>query len=222
MQSLLRSRQGCIQMRTSLSNQLRGLLGEYGVALFTGHAARRRALPELFNREQTNELSIFFKDLLESQYNMLLMIQQQIDEFDIKIKSIAQTKDVCKRVQQVEGIGPITAVALAATIGNPNDFKNGRHFAAFVGLVPKQHSSGGKDRLLGISKRGDAYLRTLLIHGARAVLLRADKKSDYKSRWVTDLKERRGANRACVALANKNARTVLALLQKNEDYKKAS
>lgn len=89
------------------------------------------------------------------------MIQQQIDEFDIKIKNIAQTKDVCKRVQQVEGIGPITAVALAATIGNPNDFKNGRHFAAFVGLVPKQHSSGGKDRLLGISKRGDGYLRTL-------------------------------------------------------------
>lgn len=222
MQSLLRSRQGCIQMRTSLSNQLRGLLGEYGVALPVGHASLRRELPKLFDREQTNELSIFFKELLESQYNMLLMIQQQIDEFDIKINDLAKTKDVCKRVQQVEGIGPITAVALAATIGDPNDFKNGRHFAAFVGLVPKQHSSGGKDRLLGISKRGDGYLRTLLIHGARAVLLRADIKSDRKSRWVTDLKERRGSNRACVALANKNARTVLALLKNNEDYKKAA
>lgn len=220
LQSLLRSRQGCIQMRTSLSNQLRGLLGEYGIALSTGHAALRRALPGLFDRQQANELSIFFKELLESQYNMLLVIQQQIDEFDIKINELARTKEVCKRVQQVEGIGPITAVALAATIGNPNDFKNGRHFAAFVGLVPKQHSSGGKDRLLGISKRGDSYLRTLLIHGARAVLLRADKKSDYKSRWVTELKERRGSNRACVALANKNARIVLALLQKNEDYRK--
>lgn len=222
MQSLLRSRQGCIQMRTSLSNQLRGLLGEYGIALSTGHAALRRALPGLFDRQQANELSIFFKELLESQYNMLLVIQQQIDEFDSKINELAGTKEVCKRVQQVEGIGPITAVALAATIGNPNDFKNGRHFAAFVGLVPKQHSSGGKDRLLGISKRGDSYLRTLLIHGARAVLLRADKKSDYKSRWVTELKERRGSNRACVALANKNARTVLALLQKNEDYRKVA
>jgi transposase len=222
MQSLLRSRQGCIQMRTSLSNQLRGLLGEYGIALSTGHAALRRALPGLFDRQQANELSIFFKELLESQYNMLLVIQQQIDEFDIKINELARTKEVCKRVQQVEGIGPITAVALAATIGDPHDFKNGRHFAAFVGLVPKQHSSGGKDRLLGISKRGDSYLRTLLIHGARAVLLRADKKSDYKSRWVTELKERRGSNRACVALANKNARTVLALLQKNEDYRKVA
>lgn len=222
MQSLLRSRQGCIQMRTSLSNQMRGLLGEYGVALPTGHASLKRELPALFDREQTNELSIFFKELLESQYNMLLVIQQQIDEFDIKINNLAKTKDVCKRIQKVEGIGPITAVALAATIGDPNDFKNGRHFAAFVGLVPKQHSSGGKDRLLGISKRGDGYLRTLLIHGARAVLLRADKKSDRKSRWVTNLKERRGSNRACVALANKNARTVLALLKNNEDYKKAA
>lgn len=221
MQSLLRMRESCISMRTQLTNQLRGLLGEYGITIAQGNHHLRQAIPHLLEREQANELTSSFKHLLEMQYHLLLTFDTQISEFDNKLERIAKINEACKRVQQVEGIGPITAVALAATIGNPGDFKNGRHFAAFLGLVPKQHSSGGKDRLLGISKRGDGYLRKLLIHGARSVLQKADKKTDSRSRWLMNLKHRRGTNRACVALANKNARIALAMLLKNEDYRKA-
>jgi transposase len=121
-------------------------------------------------------------------------------------------------VQQIEGIGPITAIALLATVGNPNDFKNGRQFAAFLGLVPRQHSSGGREKLLGISKHGDSYLRKVLIHGARSIILRAGKKKDARSSWINRLKMRAGINRTCVAVANKNARIALALLKNNTAY----
>ncbi|MES2204747.1 MAG: IS110 family transposase [Pseudomonadota bacterium] len=221
MQSLLRIRESCIAMRIKLSNQLRGLLAEYGIVFDKGINRLRSALPSLFDREKENELTEAFKQLLEMQYQLLISIDEQLSGLDMKLVVLAKTNETCQRVQQVEGIGPITAVALTATVGNPNDFKNGRHFSAFLGLVPKQNSSGGHDRLLGISKRGDSYLRQLFIHGARAVLLRSGKKLDARSRWINGLKERRGMNRATVALANKNARIALALLLNKEDYKKA-
>ncbi len=221
LQSLLRLREGCIEMRTKMHNQLRGLLAEYGIAIPPGINHLRKALPRLFDREKENELTAALKEMLEMQHNLLAMVEQQIIAYEAKLKAIAKTNETCQRVQKVEGIGPITAVALAATISNPNDFKNGRHFAAFIGLVPRQHSSGGRERLLGISKTGDSYLRKLLIHGARSVVLYSGKKMDTRSRWINGLKMRAGANRTCVAVANKNARIVLALLKNKEVYRPA-
>lgn len=219
LQSLLRLREGCIEMRTKMSNQLRGLLAEYGIAIPKGTSHLHKALPKLFDRGKENELTVALKEMLEMQYHLLVTMEQQITTYEKKLKAIAKTNEACQRVQQVEGIGPITAVALAATISNPNDFKNGRHFAAFIGLVPRQHSSGGRERLLGISKTGDSYLRQLLIHGARSVVLYSGKKTDTRSRWINGLKLRAGANRTCVALANKNARIVLALLKNKDSYR---
>lgn len=219
MQSLLRTREGCIQMRTKIGNQIRGLLAEYGIVIGKGIDQLRKALPRHFDRDKENGLSGSFKQLMESQYNLLLVMDEQIDAYQLQIEKIADSEEVCRRVKKVEGIGPITAVALAATIGNPKDFKNGRHFAAYLGLVPKQHSSGGRQQVLGISKRGDVYLRKLLIHGGRSVLRHADKKTDGRSRWIMNLNQRAGKNRTCVAIANKNARIVLSMLLKNEDYR---
>ena len=221
LQSLLRLREGCIEMRTKMHNQLRGLLVEYGIAIPKGTHHLHKALPKLFDRNNENELSIGLKEMLEMQYRLLAAMEEQITTYEKKLKAIAKTNEACQRVQKVEGIGPITAVALAATIGNPNDFKNGRHFAAFIGLVPRQHSSGGRERLLGISKTGDGYLRQLLIHGARSVVLYSGKKMDTRSRWINELKMRAGANRTCVAVANKNARIVLAILKNEEAYRPA-
>jgi transposase len=221
LQSLLRLREGCIEIRTKMHNQLRGLLAEYGIAIAKGTHHLHQALPTVFDREQENELTVAFKEMLEMQYHLLVSLEQQITTYEKKIKVIAKTNEACREVQQVEGIGPITAVALIATIHNPNDFKNGRHFSAFIGLVPKQHSSGGRERLLGISKHGDGYLRKLLIHGARSVVMYSDKKTDARSQWINALKMRAGTNRCCVALANKNARIVLAVLKNKEPYRPA-
>ena len=221
MQSLLRLRQGCMEICTKISNQLRGLLTEYGITMPQGPSHLHKALPKLFDRSNDNELTATLKELLEMQYNLLLVMENQVASYEARLKMFAKNNEVCQRVQQVEGIGPVTAVALAATIGNPNDFKNGRHFAAFLGLVPRQHSSGGRECLLGISKHGDNYLRQLLIHGARSVVLYSGRKTDSRSQWINGLKIRAGVNRTCVAVANKNARIVLALLKTNEAYRPA-
>jgi transposase len=218
MQSLLRMREGCVEMRTKLGNQLRGLLAEYGIILPQGIYHIRKSTPKLFDRNIENGLTDVLKELLEMQFNMFLAMDDQIAKYEIKLKLIAKNNDTCQRVQQIEGIGPITAIALLATVGNPNDFKNGRQFAAFLGLVPRQHSSGGREKLLGISKHGDSYLRKVLIHGARSIILRAGKKKDARSSWINRLKMRAGINRTCVAVANKNARIALALLKNNTAY----
>ena len=127
----------------------------------------------------------------------------------------------CQRIAAVEGIGPVTATAVVAAISDGHAFRNGRQFAAWLGLVPRQHSSGGKPRLLGISKRGDPYLRTLLVHGARSVVYRARAKADSRSRWINDKQQRLGTARACVALANKNARILWSLIAKQQVYRPA-
>jgi transposase len=156
------------------------------------------------------------------QFELFKKLEEQIGTYDTKLKTLVKESEACQKIIQIEGIGPITALALVVAIGQAQEFKNGRHFAAFIGLVPKQYSSGGKDRLLGISKRGDNYLRQLLIHGARAVLLCSGSKTDKRSQWINKLKERRGHNCTAVALANKNARIALALLKKGEDYQQAA
>jgi transposase len=135
-----------------------------------------------------------------------------------KIEQIAKDDEKCQRLTKIEGIGPLGATAIIAAVGNASAFKNGREMAAWLGLVPKQHSSGDRTRLLGISKRGDSYIRTLLIHGGRSVATVCDNKSDARSQWIKDKKERCGINKAVVAVANKNARIIWALLTSGENY----
>jgi len=155
-------------------------------------------------------------------------LQAEMAELDVRIKSydrrireIFRNSEQCQRIGKIEGIGPVTATALLAAVGNRTCFKNGRQFAAWLGLVPKQRSSGGRARLFGISKRGDRYLRTLLIHGARSALVRINGKQDPRSLWLGKLRQRQHPNIAAVALANKNARIVWAMLSDDTFYKPA-
>lgn len=152
----------------------------------------------------------------------MLQIDARIRYFDQKIDAIFKSNEACQRIAKIRGVGPKTATAMIAAIGDGSDFKNGRHLAAWLGLVPRQHSSGDRRVLLGISKRGDQHLRTLLVHGARAVVRTALRKTDPGSIWVTELRERRGHNRATVAVANKNARVIWAVLRSGQPYRAAA
>lgn len=154
-------------------------------------------------------------------YEQLKTFTAQVSYYDKKINIHAATDPRCVAVQDIEGIGPITASAIVATIGDPNVFKNGREVSAWLGLTPKQNSSGNKVILGGITKRGDRYVRKLLVHGARSVINTCDNKTDKKNQWVADKKQRCGYNKAAVALANKNARVIWAMLATGECYQKA-
>lgn len=219
-QAVHRIRSRLIQERTALVNQIRGLLIEFGIIIPQGVSKVQKAIPEILE-DAENELShsgrAIFADLQEE----LLEKNKRICIYDKKIEEIFKTNVMCQKISKVEGVGPITATAIISAIGDPKVFKNGRHFAAFLGLVPKQYSSGNKERLLGISKRGDVYIRTLLTHGGRTMVRHIGAKDDKKSNWIRGLKERKGANIAAVAVANKNARVIWALLAKNEEYRKA-
>jgi len=151
----------------------------------------------------------------------LVELDRRVASYDRRIREIFRHSEPCQRLGKIEGIGPITATALIAAVGDRTCFKNGRQFAAWLGLVPKQRSSGGRARLFGISKRGDRYIRTLMIHGARAVLGRARGKRDPRSLWLGKLRQRRHPNVAAVALANKNARIVWAMLSGDTAYEPA-
>jgi transposase len=220
-QCVHRIRERLVGQRTALVNQIRGLLAEYGIVIPVGVAQLKKRLFEILC-DSKNELTPIMRELCNELYDELITLAKRIKEYDKRIENIYKSNPVCQKLAEVEGIGPLSATMLATVLSDPTVFENGRHFAAFLGLVPKQHSSGGKQLLLGISKRGDSYLRGLLIHGARAVLYRAKKKTDKRSSWLNQLNERRGHNRTCVALANKNARIVWALVAKNERYKKAA
>ena len=165
-----------------------------------------------------NGLTNRFRWLLSGLWNDLQILDQRVAELDYEIEGIAQSDPVAKRLQQLRGVGPLIATALVAAVGHAEQFANGRQMAASLGLTPKQHSSGGKDRLLGISKRGDAYLRSILIHGARSVIRTAKHKDDRLSQWVTSLAARRHPNVAAAALANKTARIAWAMLRHGTDY----
>ena len=206
-----RVRQGFVVERTALINRLRGLLAEFGVVLPLGSVSVRRqaaqaaeTLPELARHA--------IGDLLEQ----LRLLDERIEGYDRQLEAQARLSEPARRLMHIRGIGPITALAIVATVGNAREFKNGRQFAAWIGLVPGQHSSGGKARLGHISKRGDAYLRNLLVQGARSVLQTAHAHQDRLSRWALELQERRGYYRTLVAIANKNARIAWALLAKDQ------
>lgn len=217
LQALHRIRTELIHQRTAKVNQTRGLLGEYGIVVAPRVTQLRRALPILIE-DADNGLSPRFRHLLEGLRADLVYLDEQIAILDQDMQKQANTDETARRLQQLRGIGPITATALVAALGDGSMFRRGRDAAAWVGLVPGQHSSGGKDKLLGISKRGDAYLRTLLIHGARAVVKMAKDKTDPLSQWIQALCTRRNKNVATVALANKTMRLAWALIRSGTDY----
>ena len=216
-QALHRVRSRLVAERTALVNQIRGLLSEYGIVITQGIKRLRKELPAILE-DAENELSVLSREMFIDLQDQLKKIDEKVAEYEIKIERLFKKSEICQRIATIPGVGVLTATAVIASVGDAKVFKNGRHLSAFLGLVPGQHSSGNKQRLLGISKRGDVYLRTLLIHGARSVSRVAHKKTDKRSRWVVELKERVGENRSCVALANKNARTLWALLTRNETY----
>jgi transposase len=179
----------------------------------------RRLIPEILE-DADNGLTSLFRQTLADLYEFWQEIDVRIDHFDRRIASVFQQSEVCQRIAQVEGVGPKTATALVAAVGDAREFKNGRHLAAWLGLVPRHCASGDRRHLFGISKHGDQHLRTLLVHGARAVVRTASHKSGPRYTWVQALQKRRGTNRTIVAVANKNARILWALLAKGETYRK--
>ena len=221
MQAEHRIRARLIKARTALSNEIRGLLGEFGIVLPASLGRVRRALPDLLE-DAENGLTGEFRRLLSQLGEELRKLDDSIKEYDARIAQRAKQDDRIKRLLEIEGIGPVSASALVSAVGDGKQFGKGRDMAAWLGLVPNQHSSGGKSRLGHISKRGDKYVRMLLIHGARAVLKAAENKTDGRSRWVTGLAKRRNKNIATVALANKNARIAWSILSREETYRAAT
>ena len=217
-QSIHRQRERLKKERTALVNQIRGLLAEYGRVIKQGVASVRRELP-LILEDTENGLTVMARELFAELLDELGVLDERLSRCEQRIKTVNQANALCQRLDEVLGIGPITASALYAAGGDGSDFKNGRHFSAWLGLVPGQHSSGGKAVLLGISKRGNSYFRTLLIHGARSVLRHSSRKSDKFSRWAQALLARRGHNRACVAIANKLARIAWVVMARGESYR---
>ena len=216
-QALHRIRERLIGERTALVNEVHGLMNEYGIVIPKGVPKFRQAVVDKLESEK-DKLTPLSQELFWKLLEEFAALEQQIAFYQEKLESLAKTHPECQRLMSIPGIGPITATALIAAVGDVGVFKNGRQFAAWLGLVPKQHSTGGQTRLLGISKRGDSYLRKLLIHGARATLRFAGLKTDGRSRWIQGLLERRGWNRTAVAVANKNARIVWALLSRGGRY----
>jgi transposase len=216
-QALHRVRERLVTARTALVNEMRGLLAEYGLVWPQGIAQFRQTLMGTLEAEQT-KLTPLGQELFHKLFDALGRLEAEVASYQEKLEALAHTHPVCHRLLMIPGIGPLTAPVLMAAVGDAQVFKNGRQFAAWLGLVPKQHSTGGQTRLLGISKRGDSYVRKLLIHGARATLRWARTKADHRSQWIRGLLERRGWNRTAVAVANKNARIVWALRSRGGVY----
>ena len=217
MQAVHRVRAGLIGERTAKANQLRGLVNEYGLVAPREIASLRRAVPAWLE-DATNGLSARFRALLAALYRDLQGLDERVHELDREIAALARENEAVRRIEQLRGIGPLIASALVAMVGDGRQFKNGRHLAVALGLTPRHHGSGGKEKLLGISKRGDQYLRTLLIHGARSALRTAPGKTDRLSRWALALAERSHPNVAATALAHKMARVAWAMLRHGTNY----
>ncbi len=216
-----RAREQLLKSRTALVNQVRALLAEHGIIAPRGIAQARRLLAETLAEPELHPLSGLFRETLLEMAERLRFLDQRIQAYDRRIEQVFKHDERCQRLAEIAGVGPLVATAMVAAVGDAHEFKSGRQLSAWLGLVPRQHSSGNRRLLLGISKRGDRYLRTILIHGARATLHRAEHKRDPRSIWASRLKLERGANVAAVALANKNARIIWALLTRGEHYRPA-
>lgn len=221
MQCLHRVRSRLIGCRTHLCNQIRGLLSEYGIDIAEHISRVKTTLAEVADPAD-GRLSGETRSLFASLHDEVRDLEMRIEDMDARVAAAFRRDPLCQRIAEVEGVGPVTATAVVAAISNGQTFENGRQFSAWLGLVPRQHSSGEKQRLFGITKRGDPYLRTLLIHGARSAIFRAGAKTDQRSRWISEKAKHLGTTKACVAVANKNARVIWALLAKGERYRHAA
>jgi transposase len=219
-QALHRARQRMVNHRTAVVSQIRGLLLDRGFAFAKSITRARRCIPEILS-DLDNELTDLAREAIGELYDLFRDLDSRITSFDRKIDRVFRDSEACQRIARIKGVGPKTATAVVAAIGDGSEFRNGRHLAAWVGLVPRQFSSGDKKVLMGISKRGSQHLRSLLVHGARAVVRTAPKKTDSANQWVNQLRERRGFNRATIAVANKNARIIWAVLRTGEPYRAA-
>ncbi len=201
--------------RTRLCNQLRGLLGEYGIVMAKGVSSVRSKLPGILE-DIENQLTPRMRELLDRQYQRLQELDKELSWYDVRLAEQSKTDEVCQRLVAVPGIGPVVSSVLKSWMGDGKQFVRGRDASASLGVVPRQHSSGDKLCLLGISKRGDGYLRSLVIHGARSVVSRAKDKTDPLSLWINRLVAKRGTNKAVVALANKLVRIAWVIIARGE------
>lgn len=214
MLTLHRVRSGFVAERTATINRVRGLMSEFGAVLPLKASTIRR-----YARQACDALPVLAARAIDDLLEHIVLLDERIAEYDTHLAQMARANEHSRRLMQLNGIGPITATALAAAVGNGHDFKNGRQLAAWLGLVPGQRSSGGKSRLGSITRAGDGYLRSLLVLGARSLLARANATGDRISRWALALQERIGYGKAVVAIAAKNARMAWALLAKGESFK---
>jgi len=216
-QALHRLRSLCVKERTALTNQLRALLAEYGIVFPRGMATLRRHIVELQN-DELSPLTAFFKHSLRRGYEQLLQLDAHILAYTKTLEEHVNALDACQQLKTIPGYGAIVASAFYTEVGNGAAYRRGRDVSASLGLVPRQHSTGGKDNLLGLSKRGNGYLRSLLVHGARSVVNQAKRKDDKLSQWINHIRLTRGYNKATVALANKMARIGWAVLKNKTVY----
>jgi transposase len=219
-QALHRVRERLMGERTALVNEVHGLMHEYGIVMPKGVSKFRPAVVGKLESEK-DKLTPLRQEMFWKLVEEFAPLEEQLAYYQEQLEALATTHPECQRLLTIPGIGPFSATALVAAVSDASACKNGRQFAAWLGLVPRQYSPGGKERLLGISKRGDSYLRKLLIHGARATIRWVGRKTDRRSQWIRQLSERRGNNRTAVAVANKNARIVWALLTSHQAYEPA-
>lgn len=212
--SVHRARQGFVLARTATANHIRGLLAEFGIVLPQGIKNLSRVREAMIGQD----LPGAFRHLIELQLHHLRELQDRIEELERQIECWHRDNEASQRLMAIPGVGILTATAVVATVGDARQFRHCRDMAAWLGLTPRQHSTGGKPKLLGISKRGDVYLRTLMIHGARAVLRHAETRAGAERAWHVQVMRRRHKNIAAVALAHKNARTMWALLAREQKY----
>ena len=221
LQAIHRSRELLIQQSTALSNQLRGLLLEFGVVIPQGFASLMKAIPEVLE-DGENELPDMYRPTLHRLYARLQELREDIEVMTREVERLVKAHPVCSKLTALEGIGPIGALLLYAVMGSGKVFKNAREFAAYLGLAPRQYSSGGKTNIVGLSKKiGNRKLRSVLILGARAYTYRLKEPKTSKDRWLKEMVERNGVSRAAIALANKNVRTAWAMVTQGTEYQRS-
>jgi len=217
-QAVHRVRQQVVRERAALANQLRAFLAEHGVVIRKGFAAVRRALPEIID-DGDNRLSGLMRELLRDLYERFKLAEQRLGRYDELVTKVVSQDERCQRLAQLPGVGPLTATAVVASVGNAREFRSGRELAAFFGLVPRHRASGSRTVMLPIAKRCDHYLRTLMVQGARSSLRYIERRQDPRGVWANRLRLKRGSYIAAVAIANKNARVMWALLTRGESYR---
>lgn len=218
LQAIQRSREMLIRDRTAVSNHIRGLLLEFGIAIPKGFYHLHQAVPDILE-DAENGVPDMFRPTLSLMYERLVQIKRDVDQLTQQIESLVKSNDACQRLLDIEGVGPISAVLLYATLGSGEAFHNGREFSAYLGLTPKQYSSGGKTNLIGISRYvANKRLRAVLIQGARAYIHRIKEPKTPKDKWLMAMVDRAGYGKASVALANKNVRTAWAMLTRGTEY----